>query len=71
MARKQDSEPLNPVVARPGFDGIVALTDAFRREHLKAEYEAGWGISVSNWPGPLAWRTSPFPWERFDAVHPD
>jgi hypothetical protein len=40
MPRKTDSEPPIPAAARPGYDAIVALTDAFCREHLNAEYEA-------------------------------
>ena len=40
MARKQGREPSIPEAARPAYDAIVALTDAFCREHLDAEYEA-------------------------------
>ena len=43
MARKkQDSgeEPTVPATARPAYDAVVALTDAFCREHLDSEYEA-------------------------------
>jgi hypothetical protein len=43
MARQQhrpDREPSVPALARPAYEAIVALTDAFCREHLNAEYEA-------------------------------
>src|SRR5262245_58777289 len=40
MPRKTDREPPVPAAARPAHDAIVALTDAFCREHLNAEYEA-------------------------------
>src|SRR3954462_8603092 len=43
MARKQHDpggEPTVPATARPAYDAIVALTDAFCREHLDGEYEA-------------------------------
>src|SRR3954452_9372749 len=40
MPRKTDREPPIPAAARPAYDAIVALTDAFCREHLNAEYEA-------------------------------
>jgi uncharacterized protein DUF6398 len=40
MARKQEGELSIPAAARPAYDAIVALTDAFCREHLNAEYEA-------------------------------
>ena len=40
MARQQAREPLIPTSARPAYDAIVALTDAFCREHLNAEYAA-------------------------------
>jgi hypothetical protein len=33
-------EPSIPATARPAYDAIVALTDAFCREHLDGEYEA-------------------------------
>ncbi len=38
MPRKTDREPPIPAAARPAHDAIVALTDAFCREHLNAEY---------------------------------
>jgi Domain of unknown function (DUF6398) len=40
--KKQDQgvEPTVPSAARPVYDAIVALTDAFCREHLTGEYEA-------------------------------
>jgi hypothetical protein len=43
MARKKrdaGEEPTVPATARPAYDAIVALTDAFCREHLDGEYEA-------------------------------
>ena len=43
MARKKQApgeEPTVPATARPAYDAIVALTDAFCREHLDGEYEA-------------------------------
>jgi hypothetical protein len=43
MARKKQrsgEEPTVPAVVRPAYDAIVALTDAFCREHLDGEYEA-------------------------------
>ena len=43
MARKKKDpgeEPTVPATARPAYDAIVALTDAFCREHLDGEYEA-------------------------------
>ena len=42
MARKRQApgeEPTVPATARPAYDSIVALTDAFCREHLNGEYE--------------------------------
>ena len=42
MARKKQDpgeEPTVPATARPAYDAIVALTDAFCREHLDGEYE--------------------------------
>ena len=35
-----DEEPTVPSTARPVYDAIVTLTDAFCREHLNGEYEA-------------------------------
>jgi hypothetical protein len=40
VARKQGREPPTPAAVRPAYDAIVALTDAFCRDHLNAEYEA-------------------------------
>ncbi len=43
MARKKEApggEPMVPAAARPAYDAIVALTDAFCRERLDGEYEA-------------------------------
>ena len=42
MARKKQhpgEEPTVPATARPAYDAVVALTDAFCREHLDGEYE--------------------------------
>ncbi len=42
MARKKPEpgdEPTVPATARPAYDAIVALTDAFCRENLNGEYE--------------------------------
>lgn len=38
--RQPSQEPTIPAAAQPAYDAIVALTDAFCREHLNAEYEA-------------------------------
>ena len=43
MARKKQDpgeEPTVPATARPAYDAVVALTDAFCRKHLDGEYEA-------------------------------
>jgi hypothetical protein len=40
MARKQAGEPSVPAAAKPAYDAIVALTDAFCRAHLTEEYGA-------------------------------
>ena len=43
MARKKQGpreEPTVPATARPAYDAVVGLTDAFCREHLNEEYEA-------------------------------
>ena len=40
MSRKQDGEPSIPAAAKPAYDDIGALTDAFCREHLNEEYRA-------------------------------
>jgi hypothetical protein len=37
--RDPGEEPTVPATARPAYDAIVALTDAFCREHLDGEYE--------------------------------
>jgi Domain of unknown function (DUF6398) len=39
-AKRSEGEPAVPEAARPVYDAIVALTDAFCREHLNEEYEA-------------------------------
>src|SRR4051794_8079632 len=38
--RQSSKEPSIPATARPAYDAIVALTDAFCREHLNEEYGA-------------------------------
>lgn len=43
MARNKEApggEPTAPAAARPAHHALVALTDAFCREHLDGEYEA-------------------------------
>lgn len=40
MPGKSSREPAIPAAAKPAHDAIVALTDAFCREHLNEEYEA-------------------------------
>ena len=65
MPRKTDREPPIPAAARPAHDAIVALTDAFCREHLNAEYEALCrklaGVLARKRPSPLA-RGKPGVW---------
>ncbi len=65
MARKQDREPSIPAAARSAYDSIVALTDAFCREHLNAEYEALCrklaGVLARKRPSPLT-RGKPEVW---------
>jgi hypothetical protein len=38
--QRPGKEPSIPATARPAYDAIVGLTDAFCREHLTEEYEA-------------------------------
>ena len=38
--RQPSEEPSIPATARPAYDAVVALTDAFCREHLDGEYQA-------------------------------
>jgi hypothetical protein len=38
--RQPRDEPSIPATARPAYDAVVALTDAFCREHLDGEYQA-------------------------------
>src|SRR3954462_15529461 len=38
--RQPRDEPPIPATARPAYDAVVGLTDAFCREHLDGEYEA-------------------------------
>lgn len=43
MARKMrqpSGEPTVPATARPAYDAVVGLTNAFCREYLNEEYEA-------------------------------
>ena len=65
MARKQGREPPTPAAVRPAYDAIVALTDAFCRDHLNAEYEALCrklaGVLARKRPSPLA-RGKPGVW---------
>jgi hypothetical protein len=65
MARQQNNEPSIPTAARPAYDTIVALTDAFCREHLNAEYEALCrrlaGVLARKRPSPLT-RGKPQVW---------
>jgi hypothetical protein len=65
VARKQDREPPIPAAARPAHDAIVALTDAFCRERLTAEYEALCrklaGVLARKRPSPLT-RGKPQVW---------
>jgi hypothetical protein len=64
-ARQQAREPTIPTAARPAYDTIVALTDAFCREHLNAEYEALCrklaGVLARKRPSPLT-RGKPAVW---------
>ena len=65
MPRKSDRELSIPAAARPAHDAIVALTDAFCREHLNAEYEALCrklaGVLARKRPSPLT-RGKPEVW---------
>jgi hypothetical protein len=38
--RQPSEEPSIPATARPAYEAVVSLTDAFCREHLNEEYEA-------------------------------
>jgi hypothetical protein len=38
MVQQQESEAAIPAAAKPAYEAIVALTDAFCREHLNEEY---------------------------------
>jgi hypothetical protein len=55
--RSPRKEPTVPSTARPVYDTIVGLTDAFCREHLNAEYEAMCrkltGVLARKRPSPL------------------
>ncbi len=60
MARTKQrpgKEPSIPATARPAYDAIVGLTDAFCREHLTEEYEAMCrklaGVLARKRPSPL------------------
>ena len=65
MARKQAGEASIPAAVRPAYDAIVALTDAFCREYLNAEYEALCrklaGVLARKRPSPLT-RGKPAVW---------
>jgi len=65
MPRKQEGEPSVPEAARPAYDTIVTLTEAFCREHLNAEYEALCrklaGVLARKRPSPLT-RGKPEVW---------
>ncbi len=68
MARKKQepgAEPSVPAPARPAYDAIVALTDAFCREHLDGEYgvlcRRMVGILARKRPSPLV-RGKPESW---------
>ena len=55
--RQPSKEPSIPATARPAYDAIVGLTDAFCQEHLNDEYEA-WcrklaGVLARKRPSPL------------------
>src|SRR3954470_23888366 len=39
-SQRPSQEPTVPATARPAYDAVVRLTDAFCREHLNGEYEA-------------------------------
>ncbi|QDV37697.1 hypothetical protein ElP_56400 [Tautonia plasticadhaerens] len=55
--RQPSKEPTIPAAARPAYDAIVGLTDAFCREHLTEEYEAMCrrlaGVLARKRPSPL------------------
>jgi hypothetical protein len=65
QAKQPDREPSVPAAARPAYDAVVALTDAFCRQHLNAEYEALCrklaGALARKRPSPLA-RGKPAVW---------
>jgi hypothetical protein len=65
MAGKTDREAPIPAAAQPVHDAIVALTDAFCREHLNAEYAALCrklaGVLARKRPSPLL-RSRPHIW---------
>jgi Domain of unknown function (DUF6398) len=55
--RATSKEPTVPATARPAYDAIVGLTDAFCQEHLNAEYEVQCrklvGVLARKRPSPL------------------
>jgi hypothetical protein len=55
--RATSKEPTVPEAARPAYDAIVGLTDAFCQEHLNAEYEVQCrklvGVLARKRPSPL------------------
>lgn len=68
MAKKKqepDEEPTIPATSRPVYDLIVALTDAFCREHLDADYRVLCrklaGVLARKRPSPLT-RGKPESW---------
>ena len=60
IKRQPSKEPPIPATARPAYDAIVGLTDAFCREHLNEEYEVMCrrlaGVLARKRPSPLAQR---------------
>lgn len=40
MPRTTDRKPPIPAAAKPTYDAIVGLPDAFYQQHLNTEYEA-------------------------------
>jgi len=57
IKHQPSKEPPIPAVARPAYDAIVGLTDAFCREHLNEEYEVMCrrlaGVPARKRPSPL------------------
>jgi hypothetical protein len=65
MVQQQDREPSIPASVQPAYQAIVALTDAFCREHLDAGYAALSrslaGVLARKRPSPL-FRSRPHIW---------